>query len=342
MARKLARIVRIDAISPIAKADAIECAHVGGWTVVVKKGEFAPGDLAIYFEIDAFLPEGNPAWQFLVDKVPFDFDGRRGHVLRSVTMRGQVSQGLLLPLMAEHAGACLGQDVSELLGVVKYEPPIPKELAGKARGYRPSLVPETDEERVQNLALELAEWVQAAPGELVWEETEKLEGNSCSYALLDDEFRVCSRQVDYYESDDNPLWTVARRLEVEHKLRHHFGSRNIVLQGELVGPGIEGNIYGLTEHRFYLFRVYEVETGTWMAPSERHALAETLGIPHVPVIDGAFEFTPGMGMAELLAMADGPSAVNPARRREGIVFKGIGHRQRFKVVSNKYLLNAKL
>lgn len=342
MARKLARIVRIDAITPIPKADAIACAHVGGWSVVVKKDEFAAGDLATYFEIDSFLPEGNPAWQFLVDKVPFDFDGRRGHVLRSVTMRGQVSQGLLLPVPAGLAGAAPGQDVSDLLGVVKYEPPIPKELAGKARGYRPSLVPETDEERVQNLAEELAAWTQEPPGSLVWEETEKLEGNSCSWALLDGQFRVCSRQVDYHESDDNPLWTVARRLGVEAKLREQFGNRNIVLQGELVGPGIEGNIYGLDEHRFYLFRVYEVETGTWMAPNARHALAETLGIPHVPVIDGAFEFGPGIGMAELLARADGPSAVNPARRREGIVFKGVNHRLRFKVVSNKYLLNAKL
>jgi RNA ligase (TIGR02306 family) len=340
MARKLARIVRIDAITPIAKADAIECAHVGGWTVVVLKGQFEAGHLATYFEIDSFLPEGNPAWQFLVDKVPSEFDGRRGHILRSVTMRGQVSQGLLLPLMGAHPDADIGDDVSHILGVVKYEAPLPLELQGKARGYRPSLIPETDEERVQNLPEELVTW-KSEP-DLVWEVSEKLEGNSCSWGLLEDGFHVCSRQVDYLESDDNPLWTVARRYDIEAKLRNYCGTKSLVLQGELVGPGIEGNIYGLTEHDFYLFRVYEVATGTWMPPDRRQALAKELGLKHAPVINPEFVLTPDIGMAELLAMADGTSVLNPAKRREGLVFKAKGRRLSFKVVSNKYLLNQKL
>lgn len=343
MARKLARIVRIDAISPIKGADAIETAHIGGWSVVVKKNEFAPGALGIYFEIDSFLPDGNPAWQFLVDKVPADFNGQRGHVLRSVKLRGQVSQGLLLPLATSHAAFTPGMDVTDLLGVTKYEAPLPKELQGKARGYFPGLVPKTDEERIQNLPDELADWQQRTGADaIVWEISEKLEGNSCTWALLSGEFHVCSRAVDYFEDASNPLWAVARRHDVEARLRALLGERNIALQGELVGPGIEGNIYGFAEHEFYLFRVYDVERGTWFTPHERRALASALGIQHTPVIDEAFVLTPETGMSKLLTMADGASCLNPHQRREGLVFKARGLDVSFKVISNSYLLGQKL
>jgi len=344
MARKLARIVRIDAITPIKKADAIECAHIGGWPSVIKKGEYQVGDTVVYLEIDSFLPEGNPAWQFLVDKLPIEFNGVRGHNLHSMTLRGQPSQGLILPLSV--LGPCptveLGQEVTEQLGIYKYEPPLPPDLLEKAIGYRPSTIPETDEERIQNLADMLVEW-KAEGSALVWERSEKLEGNSCSYALIDDTFSVCSRQVVYRKSEDVPLWAVAIRLDLEAKLRARFPGRSIVLQGEIVGPGIEGNIYELKEHEFYLFRVYEVETGTWMTPDERRVLAEELGIKHVPVIDAEFVLPADITMEQLLALADGPSAVNPKKRREGDVFKAKGkHKVSFKIVSNKYLLNAKL
>lgn len=349
MARKLARIARIDAITAIKKADAIECAHIGGWPVVIKKGEHQVGDKVVYLEIDTFLPEGNPAWQFLVDKLPIEFNGVRGHNLHSQTMRGQPSQGLLLPLTV--LGPCpeveIGQDVTEALGVYKYEPPLPADLLDKAIGYRPSTIPGTDEERVQNLADALAEWL-AEGGTLTWEESEKLEGNSCSWALIHGEFSVCSRQVMYRKSEDVPQWAAAIRYDIEAKLRARFAGRNIVLQGEVVGPGIEGNIYGLQEHDFYLFRVYDVDTGTWLPPAERRAFAAELGLKHVPILDEAFVLPAGSTVDQLmkllLEVADGPSAVNPQKRREGVVFNTVieGRKVSFKVVSNKYLLNVKL
>jgi RNA ligase (TIGR02306 family) len=346
MTRQLARIVRIDSITDIKKADAIETAHIGGWTVVINKGQFVPGDLAVYFELDSFLPDGNPAWQFLVDKVPTDYNGRRGHVLRSVTLRGQCSQGFLCPISIVPAFIveAVGADVSEALGIVKFEKPIPAELAGKSRGEPPSLVRGTSQERIQNLADQLLPWQIGGEGSvgLSWELTEKLEGSTCSMALLSDEFRVCSNNVDYYEEAGNPMWTLARKLDVEAKLRAYANGRNLVLQGELVGPGIEGNHYQLKEHRFYLYRVYDASTGILFEPAERREFAQLLGIPHVPVIDEGFKLNYQIGMAELLAMADGPSAINPATRREGFVSQCTTTRTSFKVVSNKYLLNAKL
>jgi RNA ligase (TIGR02306 family) len=98
--RKLASFRLIDRIEPIEGADAIELAVVGGWKVVTKKGEFQPGDPCVYFEIDSFMPDGVPAWQFLVDKSPRIFNGVKGHKLRTVKLRGQISQGLILPVTA--------------------------------------------------------------------------------------------------------------------------------------------------------------------------------------------------------------------------------------------------
>jgi RNA ligase (TIGR02306 family) len=349
MTRQLARIVRIDAITPIAKADAIVTAHIGGWSVVVNKNQFAPLDLAVYFELDSFLPTGTPEWQFLVDKVPTEYQGRLGHVLRSVTLRGQCSQGFLCPLSvlpADMEGKLYAdRDVTAELGIVKFEKPIPAELEGKSRGEPPSLVRGTSQERVQNLADQLLPWQIGGQGTkeaLSWEVTEKLEGSVCSFALLSDEFRVCSSNVDYYEEASNPFWIVARRLDIESKLRAYAKGRNLVLQGELVGPGIEGNHYQLTEYAFYLYRVYDASTGILFSPAERRQMAQELAIPHVPLVDADFRLNYETGMAELLALADGPSAIKPTTRREGQVYQCNTTRTSFKVVSNKYLLNAKL
>lgn len=98
MTRRLATFRTIDDLSPIEGADLIEVATIGGWKVVVKKGEFKVGDGCVYFEIDSFLPDGVPAWQFLVDKQGREFEGVRGHRLRTVKLRGTTSQGLVLRL----------------------------------------------------------------------------------------------------------------------------------------------------------------------------------------------------------------------------------------------------
>lgn len=340
--RKLARIALIDALTPIPNADAIEAAHIGGWPVVVKKGEFRPGDTCVYFEIDSFLPAGCPAWQFLVDKSSREFEGVRGHVLRAIKLRGQLSQGLLLApaLLAQLEGMALepGQDVTDALGVLKYERPVPAELSGIARGMFPSCVPKSDQERVQNLPGELSGW--AGTAELTWEVTEKLEGSSCTFAWLEDGLHVCSRNVDLMESATNSFWRAARSLEIERHLQRHFEGRRIALQGELVGPDIQDNIYRLSSHQFFLYNVYDVDAARWWSPSERQALVKELGVPHVPVVHHSLSLN-GHTMASLLAMADGPSLLRLGQAREGLVFKAHGLEGSFKAISNAYLLKQK-
>ncbi len=340
MIRHLARIVRIDEILPIRKADAIEAARVGGWKVVVKKGEFAVGDLAVYFEIDAFLPEGNPAWQFLIDKQATEYTGLRGHVLRSVTLRGQLSQGLLLPLSvlsgtsSQGVAPEVGSDVTEVLGVLKYEPPIPECLLGLVIGAFPSRVHKTDQERIQNLSIELEEWQHRR---LRWELTEKLEGQSTTFCQLDGRLHVCARTWDLADVEDNVLWRLARKLKIAESLKAHFPSRALALQGELLGPGVEGNIYRFETPQFYLYDVYDVDEGRYWNSTDRLELAKAFNIPHVPVLDALFELTTETSMEKLLAMADGMSALREGQRREGIVFKALDEQLSFKVVSNAYL-----
>jgi len=158
MERKLATIRTIDDIRPIADADAIECAVVGGWTVVIKKGSFSVGDTAVYCEIDSWIPTSMAPF-LSKGKEPRVYEGIAGERLRTVKLRGQVSQGLLLSLDDVIPGTHsfdVGADVTEYLGIVKYDPPLPACLGGIAKGNFPSFIPKTDQERCQNLVSEIS------------------------------------------------------------------------------------------------------------------------------------------------------------------------------------------
>lgn len=354
--RQLVKLAKIDKITAIPDAEFIEVSHVGGWAVVTKKGEFKAGDTAVYFEIDSFLPEGRSSWQFLVDKSSREYGGQRGHVLRTVKFRGQVSQGLLLPVdsFPELQDVSPDADVAQLLGVIKYEKPIPACLAGEVRGVFPSRVPKTDQERVQNLAQKLEKWVEDG---IEWEVTEKLEGSSCTAGIIDGEFRVCSRNLDLRETSGNTFWQVVRACGVEERLRRHFPNRELALQGELVGPGVEGNIYKLTKAAYYVYDVFDVQLGRYLAPTERMEILATLNdnpqwhtlskaeqdkacstwaIKAVPAL-GQMPLPAQETMAALLALADGHSALYKTAR-EGVVFKAVQGGASFKAISNKYLL----
>jgi len=336
--RKLAKIVRIEAVLKIPNADAIEAAKIGGWTVAVKKSEFRAGDLAIYFEIDSFLPEGNPSWQFLVDKSSRNYNGAKGHVLKSIKLRGQVSQGLLMPLSIcfnDSTHYQEGDDVSEILGIVKYEPPVPAELAGIVRGSFPSRIPKTDQERIQNLPIELEEWKNE---QLSWEVTEKLEGVSCTFAWLDNELHVCSRNLSLKDTEGNSLWKIAKELDIESKFAKHYSGRNIALQGEIVGFGINGNIYKLNNQKFFLFDVYDADNAFYLRPSERRDVANRFWLEQVPVVFDSYTFDKSVFTDTLLSMSDGQSKLRKDQLREGLVFKSHEKHVSFKAVSNRYLL----
>lgn len=339
--RKLATIRTIDKLVPIEGADAIECAHIGGWKVVAQKGLYKEGDLAVYFEIDSWIP--TELAPFLSKgKEPREFEGVKGERLRTIKLRGQISQGLLMPLaeVISIAGCTSpiqeGDDVSEWLNIQKWEKPMNAQLAGMARRNFPSLIPKTDQERAQNLKKEIT---TAAAAGLQFELTEKLEGSSMTVYLIDGEFGVCSRNLDLKETEGNTFWQVARLDDVEEKMRI-AGLNNFAIQGELVGPGIQGNIYRLSKPEFRVFDVYNIQAGAYLAPHERRALIQVLDLLHVPVL--LIDKDLGVGSVdEILQWAEGASKLNDKQEREGIVFKEANGGMSFKAISNKYLLGEK-
>lgn len=343
--RKLATIRRILEIRPIEKADAIEVAVVDGWSAVVKKGEFNVGDLVVYLEVDSWVPYALAPF-LSKSKEPKVFNGVPGERLRTIKLRGQLSQGLILPIsILESGGKGMssifepGDDVTETLGIQKWERPISPQLAGLVRGSFPSFIPKTDQERAQNLVKEIDAAVQSG---LLFEETEKLEGSSMTVYLrsmepdeegkLQWDFGVCSRNIDLKYDPENTFWKVAEELQLEG-LMLTFGM-DIAIQGELVGPGIQDNIYGLSKHEFYVFDVYDIKAGKYLLPEDRRRIVAEMGLKHTPVLSESVVLDT---VPNLLARADGKSMLADTLR-EGVVYKQVNGGMTLKAVSNAYLL----
>lgn len=325
--RKLASVRTISAVRPIDGADAIEAVQVDGWQCVAKKGEFSQGDPCVYFEIDSFLPAGNPAFAFMESRgKQKDTHGREGYRLRTIKLRGTLSQGLALPLSAVGVDdAQLGDDVTDAIGVTKWEPPMPACLGGEAKGAIPGWIRKTDQERIQNMP-------EILGLELDYEVSVKLDGSSMTVYHRDGETGVCSRNLDLRETKGNSFWSVARRSGLPEKLAN-IG--NVAIQGELIGPGIQGNQEKLSYHDMYVFDVWLIDEQRYARQEERLAIVKQLGVPHVPIIH--YKARAPKTVSEALDLADGPS-LNPAVKREGLVFKSLCGTVSWKAISNKWLL----
>lgn len=326
--RKLASVRRVSEILPIAGADRIVLAVVDGWKCVVKKGEFQPGDHAIYCEIDSFLPI-REEFEFLRSSSFKRMGEQEGFRLRTVKLRGQISQGLLLPCSVLNRDPELDEDVSDELGIVKYEPPIPASLSSEIVGPFPASIQKTDEERVQNLSADFESW-----RDNTFFVTEKLDGTSFT-AFFDGDFGVCGRNWQLAESASNTHWRLVRELKLDEKLARL--NRRLAFQGELMGPGIQGNRYGLKRHRLFVFNVFDLDAYAYIEKEKAGELCEQLGLEVVPVIGDALCLPETID--ELLLMAEGKSVLNRQAEREGMVWVhgSGGERISFKVISNKFL-----
>lgn len=337
MERKLASIQLVAEIRPIEGADAIEVARINNWNVVVKKDEFKVGDFCVYFEIDSFLPI-REEFEFLRKSSYKKMVDQEGFRLKTIRLRGQLSQGLLLPIHILPLGEVVseGMDVTEMLGIVKYEPPIPAELAGKVKGNFPSFLHKTDEERVQNLTKFYDNWTEQ---ELDFYVTEKLDGSSATFYINNGEFGVCSRNLDLAETEENTFWKVARELKIEEKLR--ASARNLAIQGELIGEGIQGNPYGIKGQTVKFFNVFDIDSQTYYGlPMFLAIMKHEFKLETVPVLTNLTMKLPKT-IDEALSFADGKSVLNDKFDREGVVFRTMDRTISFKAISNKFLLNEK-
>lgn len=331
--RQLATIRCIDDIQPIAKADLIECAVIGGWKVVVKKGEFAKGEKAIYIELDSFVPESLAP--FLTKGTPEFLDGVPGNRLRTVILRGQVSQGLLLPmstLSVEQAAVYRsGCTLDEILGIRKVEHPSSAIEGCSIKGWIPSFIQRTRQDRIQNLAEKMEQWKNEL---FVWEVTEKIDGESMTVFVNGDESGVCTHTVELMNNQSHLFWAIAKRDRLIEKLKSL--DRKLALQGEVIGAGMRNDEYGFVEPTFLVFDIFDIDNHRYLTPNERSGVCIRLKLRHVPVISSEFVLNPDDGIDVLLKLADGNSQLNHAAR-EGLVFKREDGKASFKVISNRFL-----
>ena len=380
--RKLASIRRIADIQPIEGADAIVVATIDGWKVVVKKDEFSVGDLAVYLEIDSWVP--HELAPFLSKgHEPRDYNGVKGERLRTIKLRGQVSQGLLLkdaPLAVakytlmqrsdetvskyyyvNNEGVSVpyfveeGYDLTEYLGIQKWEAPIPAQLQGQAAGMFPtSLIPKTDQERIQNCFGEIQKRAKRFATEKVWnaetqtleehpvvvpadfkeptyEVTMKLDGSSCTIFRWEGELRVCSRNLELKINDENKDNTfVAMALKIGDRIPNGYA-----IQGEMCGTGIQGNREGFTEHRFFVFDVFDIQRHEYLNPQNRRMVCNAKYFDHVPILGTHWKAPESVENG--LALAEGPSINH--KIREGLVWKcNEDPSFSFKTISNQFLL----
>lgn len=344
-------------LASIQTVNAVERVRVLGWWVVVGKGDYKVGDSIVYVEIDALLPE-RPEFEFLRARCykPPQVDTATGQVtcpagfrIKTARLRGQVSQGICFPTSIL-AGCAVpfddigevtegGADVTDLLGIVKWEPPPPTGMDGVAKGQFPGFLRKTDEARIQVLEPIL----ERHRGKRFCM-TEKLDGTSFTAFFRDGVFGICGRNLQLEEDGDHAMARLAKSLGLEEKLRScAAGGLDLAFQGEVIGPGVQKNKYNLKTLELRVFNVVTLSDLRLMSHEASLALLGNLGLTPVPqlgtlVLDHTVD--------ELVALAEGKSVLNPKVEREGIVFRPpederdetIGGRLSFKAINPKFLL----
>lgn len=350
---KLASVQKILKLTPIDGADMIETATVLGWEVVVKKGEYQVGDLCSYIQIDTVVPE-----------LPkYDFLRERKYRVRTIKLRKQISQGLIVPLPKGEWSE--GDDLTDVLGVKKYEKPdnnperfekprMPKKwykkwgylfkynflykafpmLQKKSRSPFPKhLVSITDEERIQNMPQVLTQYA-GKPFVVSY----KLDGSSItiihSKVLGKSKFRICSRKFELHDKK-NDWYKVFVDTDFKCevlKLVNHFRTNDIIVQGEAIGK-FNGNHHNLQRDQIRLFNIYV--NGKRLNQKDFINVCKACNIPHCPLYK---ETILNHTLPEILKESEIKDLLNPLVEVEGLVWRCIDDNMSFKVINNKYLL----
>lgn len=343
-------------MDPIEGADRIEVARVGGWSVVVGKGEYKPGDYALYFEIDTFMPSDDERFAFLAGrgtrKMVWKGEEREGYVLRTAKLRGVYSQGLLMdPALwgINHdvlPKLCEGHiDMSRQVGVWEWYKPLPSaDFIGR---YDPYFAPRTDAVRIQNV--DARTWDIAKRTDCFL--SVKVDGTSTTmvYDNRVGRLRGCSHNNEF----DLTTWLGKVLLEcaeaqgIADFCRAH---PMVTVQAELCGPKIQSNKYALEGHRLFVFSVWDIEGGCYLDPYVFDELSESV-VPKLDVEIGRFD-----GLNDFLAYADGMRGnIAKGKLDEGAVLHitgnltatqaewlelrdAIGQQMQIKAVSNRFLL----
>lgn len=328
--RKLASIQKIINIEPIEGADTIMKATVLGWQLVIKKDEFKIGDFCVYCEIDSMMP----------DKPEFEFVRAKSNRIKTIKLRGQISQGVCFPLniLPSNIEVVEDLDVTEILGVIKYEPAMPANLAGIAKGNFPSFIPKTDETRVQVLQPILDKYKN-----ILCYVAEKLDGSSVTFYIKDGVFGVCTRNLELEFNVENSIWKFAIENKLEEKLKAL--NKNMALQGEIIGEGVQKNKYKIKEQTVYFFNAFDIDAYEYLSLNELKNLLRELDVNMVPIIDEHYLLSNDIN--ELIEKSSMQSTLNKSAIAEGIVIRPttetidkykLQGRLSFKVINPKFLI----
>lgn len=350
---ELASVQKIIALTPIPNADAIETATVLGWQVVVKKGEFKVDKLCAYIQIDTIVPN-LPEYEFLRE---------RKFRVRTIKLRKQISQGLIVPLPVGKWKE--GDDLTKIMDIKKYEkidnnpekyqkPRIPKvwykkwiylfkynilykilpKLHKKSRSPFPTnLVNITDEERIQNIPQMLEKYKDQQ-----FHVSYKLDGSSItiihSKVMGKSKYRICSRRFELHDKKNDwyKVFTNTKFSDEIQKIVKHFKTNDIIVQGEAIGK-FNGNYHNLKEEQIRLFNIYV--NGKRLKPLEFLEVCKSRSIPHCPL----YKFIHlNHTLPEIIKESEIKDILNPNVEVEGLVWRSIEDGTSFKVINNKYLL----
>ena len=350
---KLASVQKIEKLTPIEGADKIETATVLGWEIVVKKGEFNEGDLCSYIQIDTIVPE-LPEYEFLRE---------RKFRVRSIKLRKQISQGLIVPLPKGNWKE--GDDLTDILGIKKYEKPdnnperyekprmpkvwykkwlylfkynflykaFPKLQRSSRSPFPKHLVSITDEERIQNIPKVLEQYKGKS-----FVVSYKLDGSSItiihSKVLGKSKFRICSRKFELHDKKNDwyKVFTDTQFSDEIIKLVKYYKTDDIIVQGEAIGK-FNGNHHNLQKEQIRLFNIYV--NGKRINQREFINVCLANNIPHCPLYK---EIVLDHTLPEILKISEIKDVLNSSVEVEGLVWRCVDDNMSFKVINNNYLL----
>jgi len=334
----MARVVVIDNIISIKDAENIELAFVEGWKVIVKKNTFSIGEKAVYFEMDSMIPVESVHFNFMKSRASKLYLGVRYHKIKTVKLLGTLSQGLLLTLNQLNLknDLELGSDVSDMLGVLKFDEEL--YLNDKKEGHNnfPSFLERTDQERIQNLSSKISKM------EGCYEVSMKIDGASISAFKMHGKIGIASKKT-IIKDESSIIYAKYKEGLINSGIWAYLEGYkgDIAFQGEFVGPDICNNQEGFESYDVLVFDIYDIGEKRYWLSKDRLLLCKEFNIKHVPII--CYKNVSKLDTVDkILEFADGPSL--NSKHREGLVFKKTEYSKNsfqitsFKAISNKWLL----
>lgn len=360
--RQLASIQKIHSIQPIVGRDRVDQAKVLEWPVIIGKGIYNEGDLVCFFEIDSILP-----------KIPeFEDMAKTKYRVKTFKVNGQdgpiYGQGYCIPfdlfknIVNDHTnfwdtleeggfeGSQVtwyeGDDVTNLLGVTKYEPPIneAKFKSGDAKGDFPThLIPKTDETRLEACSNILKE-IKGQPYVI----TLKYDGTSATYLNIEGEIVACSRNLMVKSPEDSGKPSVYYEMMNKYPgiKRMIQENPNIAVQGEIFGEGIQKNPFGIKGKDFAAFNVFYINERKYADYSDALAWCNRYNIPVVVELERGesfkYSYEDICSLSEVTYQPSGKVGegivIRPLKEQRSKVLKG--ERMSFKKINPAFLVKA--